>query len=92
MEKSADIFRDAFFGWWRNQTTVPTMTAEIAIRLVADCRFYLEPKLVPDRMTQDEFKKQLETAHKVIRFGVRWEEARTANASERRKQRKIPKM
>ena len=88
MEKSADIFRDAFFGWWRNQTTVPTMTPEIAIRLVADCRFYLEPNLVPGRMTQDEFEKHLETASKVIRFGVRWEEARTGSVNELRK---IPK-
>ena len=82
MKTTEDIFCDLFYRWWRNQTAPHRMTSEKATKIIADCRMDLEAKLVPGQMTQSAFDEHMAAAHKVVLFGVSWDDAKTKSIDE----------
>ena len=67
------------------------MTREKADKFIADARMVLEGTLVPDQMAQGTFDRHMATAHKVVLFGVSWDEAKTKSMDDLQKARQIPK-
>jgi hypothetical protein len=91
MATTEDFFCASFYPWWRNQTTPNRMTSETANKIIADCRQFLQGKLVPGQMAQDAFDEHLATAYKVVLFSVSWDVARTKSMEELQKGQQIPK-
>jgi hypothetical protein len=91
MKTTEDLFCEAFYPWWRNQTTPHRMTHETANKIMADCRRHLEGNLVPKQMPQDTFDEYMATAHKVVLYSVSWDEAKTKSTDELQKVHQIPK-
>ena len=67
------------------------MTRAKAEKFIADARTVLEGTLVPGQMTRDTFDEHMATAHKVVLFGVSWEEAKTKSMNDLQKAHQIPK-
>jgi hypothetical protein len=91
MKTTEDIFCALFYRWWRNQTIPHRMTCEKATRIIADGRPVLEVQLVPGQMTQSAFDEHMAAAHKVVLFGVSWDEAKTKSMDDLQKEHQIPR-
>jgi adenylate kinase family enzyme len=91
MKTTEDLLCDVFYGWWRDQTAPQKMTSEKAKKIIADGRVVLEGTLVPDQMAQSTFDAHMATAHKVILFGVSWDEAKATSMDDLQKAHRIPK-
>ena len=66
------------------------MTHAKAAKLLADGRSDLEAKLVPAQMAKEVFDQHMETAQKVVIFGVSWNEAAAKSVAELQQEHKIP--
>ena len=86
-----DVFCNLFYPWWRDQTTPRQMTRAKADKFIVDARMVLEGALVPGQMAQSTFDAHMATAHKVVLFGLSWDEAKTKSMDDLQKAHQIPK-